>query len=58
MLTKTVKAVKAFQTDHGLKANGGVTQDLIDLMAEEAMKLEKPETTPGFTPEPTETPAP
>ncbi len=55
MLTKTVKAVKAFQTDHGLKANGGVTQDLIDLMAQEALKLNSPETTPEFTPAPAET---
>ena len=55
MLTKTVKAVKAFQTDHGLKANGGVTQDLIDLMAHEALKLNSPDTTPEFTPAPAET---
>ena len=36
MLKKTVKAVKAFQQDHGLKANGGVTQELMDLIAETA----------------------
>jgi hypothetical protein len=58
MLGKTVKAVKAFQQDHGLKANGGLTQDLIDLMAEEALARTAPKTTPDITPEPTETPAP
>ena len=42
MLGKTVKAVKAFQKDHGLKANGGVTQELIDLLAETAK--DSPET--------------
>ena len=58
MLARTVKAVKAFQQDHGLRPNGGVTQDLINLMAEEALKLKEPAATPDFTPEPTETPAP
>lgn len=50
MLGKTVKAVKAFQRDHGLKANGGVEQSLIDLLAETAKG--QPETTPQFTPAP------
>ena len=35
-LNRTEKAVKKFQADHGLKANGGVNQELIDLMAEAA----------------------
>jgi len=57
MLARTEKAVKAFQQDHGMKANGGLTQELIDMMAEEAMNRTKPETTPDITPEPTETAA-
>ena len=56
MLGRTVKAVKAFQKDNGLKANGGVTQDLIDLMAEAAAK--KKEAPAQETPGPAETPAP
>ena len=56
MLAKTVKAVKAFQKDHGLKQNGGVTQELIDLMAKEAMGA--PQTTAEATPAPEETPVP
>jgi hypothetical protein len=40
-----------------MKANGGLTQELIDMMAEEAMNRTKPETTPDITPEPTETAA-
>ena len=58
MLARTVKAVKAFQEAHGLKANGGITQDLINLMAQDALALDAPATTPDITPEPTETPAP
>ena len=56
MLGRAVKAVKAFQKDNGLKANGGVTQDLIDLMAEAAAK--KKEAPAQETPGPAETPAP
>ena len=54
MLKKTVKAVKAFQQDHGLKANGGVTQELIDLIAETARNAKNPQETPApiATPEP------
>ena len=48
MKNQTVKAVKAFQKDHGFSANGNVTQQLIDAMAE-AEKI---------TPVPQETPAP
>ena len=58
MPARTVKAVKAFQEAHGLKANGGITQDLINLMAQDALALDAPATTPDITPEPTETPAP
>ena len=58
MLGRTVKAVKAFQQAHGLKANGGITQDLINLMAEDAQRKDMPETTAETTPRPTETPAP
>ena len=55
-LARTEKAIKAFQQNHGLKANGGLTQELIDMMAEEALNNNAPETTPDITPEPTETP--
>ena len=64
MLGKTVKAVKAFQKDHGLKANGGVTQELIDLIAETAKgtadTIPSPaaDTTPDTTPDAIETPKP
>lgn len=44
MLNKTVKAVKAFQRDHGLYASGTVNQALIDLMAEAA---KAPQATPA-----------
>lgn len=44
MLNKTVKAVKAFQRDHGLYASGTVNQALIDLMAEAA---KAPQDTPA-----------
>ena len=54
MLKKTVKAVKAFQQDHGLKANGGVTQELMDLIAETARNAKNPQETPA----PIATPAP
>ena len=54
MLKKTVKAVKAFQQDHGLKANGGVTQELMDLIAETARAAQNPQETPA----PIATPAP
>ena len=47
MLKKTVKAVKAFQQDHGLKANGGVTQELMDLIAETARNAKNPQETPA-----------
>ena len=56
MLTKTVKAVKAFQQDHGLRANGGVTQETIDAMAKAAKKKAKATKTPA--PEAIATPAP
>ncbi len=55
-LARTEKAIKAFQQDHGLKANGGLTQELIDMMAEEVLNNNTPETTPDITSEPTETP--
>ena len=58
MLGKTVKAVKAFQRDNGLRANGQVTQDLIDLMSETAQAQGNPPTTAEITPAPAETPAP
>ena len=54
MLARTVKAVKAFQEAHGLKANGGVTQELIDLIAETARNAKNPQETPA----PIATPAP
>ena len=54
MLKKTVKAVKAFQQDHGLKANGGVTQELMDLIAETAHAAQNQQETPA----PIATPAP
>ena len=54
MLKKTVNAVKAFQQDHGLKANGGVTQELMDLIAETARAAQNPQETPA----PIATPAP
>ena len=47
MLGKTVKAVKAFQADHGLKANGGFTQELVDLMAEAALQARGAKETPA-----------
>ena len=60
MLKKTVKAVKVFQQDHGLKANGGVTQDLIDLLAETAKNAEaaKNAGNAAETPVPISTPEP
>ena len=51
-LKKTVKAVKAFQQDHGLRANGGVTQETVDKMAEAAKNLSQKQ------PEAVPTPAP
>ena len=44
----------AFQQDHGLKANGGVTQELMDLIAETARNAKNPQETPApiATPEP------
>jgi murein L,D-transpeptidase YcbB/YkuD len=54
MLKKTVKAVKAFQQDHGLRANGGVNQELMDLIAETARNAKNPQETPA----PIATPAP
>ncbi|MBO7664033.1 MAG: peptidoglycan-binding protein [Clostridia bacterium] len=56
MLGDTVKAVKAFQRDHGLYPSGSADQKLIDLMWEEgrAPETEAPETE---APE-TEAPAP
>ena len=56
MLKKTVRAVKAFQTDQGLRPSGEVNQDLIDRMAEAAQK--KPESTPKNQEAPETTPAP
>jgi len=47
MLNKTVKAVKAFQRDHGLYASGTVNQALIDLMAEAASATPAPIATPA-----------
>ena len=47
MLKKTVKAVKAFQQDHGLRANGGVNQELMDLIAETARNAKNPQETPA-----------
>ena len=52
MLKKTAKAVKAFQEDHGLKANGGVTQETILAMVEAVKNPPKKE------PEAVPTPAP
>ena len=52
MLKKTVKAVKAFQQDYGMRANGGVTQEVIDKMAEAVKNPPKAE------PEAVPTPAP
>ena len=51
-LKKTLKAVKAFQQDHGLKANGGVTQEIVDKMAEAAKNLtqKQPEAVPTPAP--------
>ena len=51
-LKKTLKAVKAFQQDHGLKANGGVTQEIVDKMAEAAKNLtqKQPEAVPTRAP--------
>ncbi len=49
MLGKTVKAVKAFQKDQGLRASGGVTQELIDLLAEKAIEKQNgPKSTPDL----------
>lgn len=56
MLKKTVRAVKAFQTDQGLRPSGEVNQDLIDRMAEAAQN--KPESTPKNPEAPETTPAP
>ena len=36
MLNRTVKAVKAFQTDYGMRVNGNISQELIDKLAEVA----------------------
>ena len=66
MLNKTVKAVKAFQKDYGMRVNGGINQELIDKLAEvaggspesaqpeetERVSGAEPETTPAFTPAP------
>ena len=52
MLAKTVKAVKAFQKDHGMYANGGVTQEMIDRLVE---AVKNP---PRQEPEAVPTPAP
>ena len=43
-----------FQQDHGLRANGGVNQELIDLIAETARNAKNPQETPA----PIATPAP
>lgn len=58
MLGKTTRAVKAYQKDHGLKITGQVGQEMIDMLAEEAMGKTAPQE-PAATPaEPNETPAP
>ena len=54
MLNKTIKAVKAFQRDHGLYPSGTVNQALIDLMAETAKATPEP----VLTVDPQTTPAP
>ena len=52
MLARTVKAVKEFQRDHGLRPNGGVTQETVDKMAEAAKNLtqKQPEAVPTPAP--------
>ena len=56
MLLKTVKAVKAFQKDHGMYANGGVNQEVIDRLVDAAKKKARATKTPA--PEAIATPAP
>ena len=43
MLDKTVRSVRAFQQAHGLKANGGVDQNLIELMVKDVKGTQAPE---------------
>ena len=52
MLKKTVKAVKAFQQDHGMRANGGVTQEMIGKLVEAVKNPPKaePEAAPAPAP--------
>ncbi len=48
MLKKTVKAVKAFQKDHGMNASGSVNQQMIESLVQAVHKaFEVPETTPA-----------
>lgn len=51
-LKKTVKAVKAFQQDYGLKVNGGVTQETIDKIVEASRQplQDEPESVPTPAP--------
>ena len=59
MLSKTTRAVKAFQKDHGLRVSGNVNQEVIDLLAEAAAEKADAKAKPATTPaEPAGTPAP
>lgn len=49
MLKKTVRAVKAFQQDHGLRVTGGVNQQMIEAMVD---AVKNPTPAPEATPAP------
>ena len=51
-LKKTMKAVRAFQQDHGMKANGGVNQEVIDKLAKAAKDALKKKSAAIPTPAP------
>lgn len=57
-LDGTVKAVKAFQQDHGLNANGTANEQTLRRIYEQELATPTPPPTASPTPEPMATPAP